>query len=150
MASLAMLGAALLQVYIYRQSPCGYHAATCGSDADGNPIVADINVWLQVPVYFFIALSEVLASITSLEYVPLGPIGSRDLVVEISECRYAYTKAPKSMRGTIQSIFLLTTAIANAITEAFVRPPSDRSTKPADAQATRAGSLDFGSSRDLE
>lgn len=66
-ASLAMLGAALLQVYIYRQSPCGYQAASCGSDADGNPIVADINVWLQVPVFFFIALSEILASITSLE-----------------------------------------------------------------------------------
>ncbi|KAK4699189.1 proton-dependent oligopeptide transporter, POT family, partial [Phenoliferia sp. Uapishka_3] len=98
-ASASMLGAALIQVYVYKNSPCGYAASTC-ADAAGNALVPDINVWIQTPVYFLIALSEVLASITSLEY--------------------AYTKAPKSMRGMIQAIFLLTTAIANAITEAFV------------------------------
>ncbi|KAL8286135.1 hypothetical protein RQP46_004623 [Phenoliferia psychrophenolica] len=97
-AAIAMMGAAIIQHYIYKNSPCRYSAATC----DG---VADINVWIQTPVYFFIALSEVLASITSLEY--------------------AYTKAPKSMRGMIQAVFLLTTAIANAITEAFVPLATD-------------------------
>lgn len=71
MASLAMVGAALLQAFIYKQSPCGNQASTC-YDADDNPLVANINVWLQTPVYFLIALSEVLASITSLECVSLG------------------------------------------------------------------------------
>ncbi|KAL8290629.1 hypothetical protein RQP46_002887 [Phenoliferia psychrophenolica] len=105
MASTAMIGAALIQHYAYQESPCGNRAATC-EDADGNNLIAEgINVWIQVPVYFFIGLSEVLASITSLEY--------------------AYTKAPKSMRGMVQSLFLLTTAIASAITSAFVPLAAD-------------------------
>jgi dipeptide/tripeptide permease len=50
--------------------------------------------------YILIAISEVFASITGLEY--------------------AFTKAPKNMRSLVMSIFLFTTALSSAIGEAFV------------------------------
>ena len=48
-----------------------------------------------MPAYFFIAVSEVLASITGLEY--------------------AYTKAPPSMKSFVMSIFLLQSAFGSAL-----------------------------------
>ena len=50
--------------------------------------------------YVLIALSEIFASITGLEY--------------------AFTKAPKNMRSLVMSMFLFTSAVASAIGEAFV------------------------------
>ncbi|KZP15915.1 hypothetical protein FIBSPDRAFT_1047851 [Athelia psychrophila] len=49
--------------------------------------------------YVLIALSEILASITGLEY--------------------AFTKAPKNMRSLVMSAFLFMSAIAAALGEAF-------------------------------
>jgi POT family proton-dependent oligopeptide transporter len=40
---LAMVWATVLQLYIYRMSPCGYDANTCADD-EGNPIVSPINI----------------------------------------------------------------------------------------------------------
>ncbi len=56
----AMIWAAVIQAYIYRQSACGDQASSC------DPV--DINVWAQTGAYVLIALSEIFASITSLEY----------------------------------------------------------------------------------
>lgn len=50
--------------------------------------------------YVLIALSEIFASITGLEY--------------------AFTKAPKNMRSLVMSVFLFMSAVAAAIGEAFV------------------------------
>lgn len=50
--------------------------------------------------YILIAISEVFASITGLEY--------------------AFTKAPKNMRSLVMSIFLFMTALSAALGEAFV------------------------------
>lgn len=50
--------------------------------------------------YVLIALSEIFASITGLEY--------------------AFTKAPRNMRSLVMSMFLFTSAVAAAIGEAFV------------------------------
>jgi POT family proton-dependent oligopeptide transporter len=50
--------------------------------------------------YILIAISEILASITGLEY--------------------AFTKAPKNMRSLVMAVFLFMTAISSAIGEAFV------------------------------
>lgn len=94
----AMIWAAVVQDYIYKTSPCGYDANSC-TDADGNVLASPLNVWIQTGSYVLIALSEIFASITSLEY--------------------AYSKAPKSMRSIIQAIALFTTAIAAAIGEAL-------------------------------
>ncbi|SCZ92709.1 BZ3500_MvSof-1268-A1-R1_Chr5-2g08127 [Microbotryum saponariae] len=119
--ALAMLCAAIVQWQIYKQSPCGYQAATCEE-------FAPINVWAQVstsraymiksysrvlirpsshqtPSYVFIALSEIFASITGLEI--------------------AYTKAPKSMRSLVTAVFLFTSAISSALGEAFLALSSD-------------------------
>ena len=50
--------------------------------------------------YILIAISEILASITGLEY--------------------AFTKAPKNMRSLVVSIFLFMSAVSSAVGEGFV------------------------------
>lgn len=75
-SSVAMAYTAIVQQVIY--------------NTDGN-----INVGFQTPAYFFIAISEIFASITGLEY--------------------AYTKAPASMKSFIMSMYLFTTALGSAL-----------------------------------
>lgn len=98
LAALAMVWAAVLQHYIYQTSPCGKHANDCYV-ADGSPNPSPLNVWIQAGSYILIAMSEIFASITSLEY--------------------AYSKAPRNMRSLIQAIALFTNAISAAIAEAL-------------------------------
>lgn len=97
--SISMIWATVVQVYIYRTSPCGDKASLC-ADANRNPIVSPINLWVQTGAYVLIAFSEIFASITGLEY--------------------AFTKAPKNMRSLVMSVFLFTSAVASALGEAFV------------------------------
>lgn len=97
--ALAMLYSAIVQMYIYRKSPCGYQANRCEDD-DGNFLPAPINVWAQSGSYILIGLSEIFASITSLEY--------------------AFSKAPRNMRSLVQAIALFTTAISSAIQQALI------------------------------
>jgi len=94
----AMVWAAVLQHYIYITNPCGYYAGTCGE-------ISNLNVWIQTGSYVLIALSEIFASITGLEY--------------------AFTKAPKNMRSLVMAVFLFTNAISAAIGEAFVTLSTD-------------------------
>lgn len=100
----AMVWAAVVQHNIYKTNPCGNRAATC-QDADGNPLVSPLNVWIQTGSYVLIAFSEIFASITGLEY--------------------AFTKAPKNMRSLVMGVFLFMSALASAIGEAFVSLSSD-------------------------
>ncbi|KAJ7772205.1 peptide transporter PTR2A [Mycena metata] len=118
--SAAMVWAAVLQYNIYQVSmpnyfyikllhaiksvqtnPCHYAAATC-ADADNGqqPRVSPINVWIQAPAYFLIAISEIFASITGFEY--------------------AFTKAPANMRSLVMSIFMGTTAFSAVLGEGFL------------------------------
>lgn len=103
-AAIAMIWSAVVQYYIYKTSPCGYDANSCYTD-NGTVIAAPLNVWIQTGAYVFIALSEIFASITSLEY--------------------AYSKAPRNMRSLIQAISLFTNAISAAIAEALNPLSSD-------------------------
>ncbi len=117
--ALAMVWSAVVQHYIYKTSQCGKNAATCydingdgiadlGADGseDGAVLVpAPLNVWIQSGAYILIAISEILASITGLEY--------------------AFSKAPKSMRSLVMSMFLFTSAIAAALQQAFIALSSD-------------------------
>ncbi|EJD43873.1 proton-dependent oligopeptide transport family protein [Auricularia subglabra TFB-10046 SS5] len=105
--SAAMVWAAVVQHYIYKTNPCGYHAATCraGPEPDAPPLVSPLNVWIQSGSYILIAISEIGASITALEY--------------------AFTKAPKNMRSLVMSVNLFTSAIASALGEAFVSLSTD-------------------------
>jgi len=107
----AMIWACVIQYYIYKQSECGKYAS--GSipgqfDAKGDPVpcpTVGINVWAQTGAYVLIAISEILASITGLEY--------------------AFTKAPKNMRSLVMSAFLFMNAFSAALGEAFVSLSAD-------------------------
>jgi POT family proton-dependent oligopeptide transporter len=94
------VGVCLISVAILQTNPCGEFASTC-QDADGNPITSSLNVWVQSGSYILIALSEIFASITGLEY--------------------AFTKAPRNMKSLVMAMFLFTSAISSAIGEAFNR-----------------------------
>ena len=100
----SMVWAAVVQHYIYKRNPCGYEVATC-TDADGNPVTSDLNVWIQTGAYVLIAFSEIFASITGLEY--------------------AFTKAPKNMRSLVMSVFFFASAVSAALGEAFVSLSED-------------------------
>jgi len=91
--SMAMVWACVIQVYIYRKSPCGNMPS--GETCDPAPI----NVWAQTGSYILIAISEIFASITGLEY--------------------AFSKAPKNMRSLVMSFFLFMSALAAALGQAF-------------------------------
>lgn len=96
--SMAMIWAAVIQSYLYKHSDCGNEAASCET-------VVNINVWAQTGSYVLIAISEILASITGLEY--------------------AFTKAPKNMRSLVMSCFLFMSALSSALGEAFVTLSED-------------------------
>lgn len=104
LASLAMVSACVTQHYIYKMSPCGdnINALAKSGRTDCN---APFTVWIQVFPYALIGLSEVMASITKLEY--------------------AYTKAPKNMRSTIQAFALFTNAVSSALGQALTALSED-------------------------
>lgn len=93
-ASISMAYAAIVQHLIYQTGPCYDSPLSCPASEDGS-IPNNIHVAVQTPAYFFIALSEIFASITGLEY--------------------AYTKAPTNMKSFIMSMFLVTNAFGAAL-----------------------------------
>ncbi|KAI9742138.1 MAG: hypothetical protein M1834_000528 [Cirrosporium novae-zelandiae] len=97
-AACGMVSAAVIQYYIYHTGACGHYMNSCDT-------VAPINVWVQTVPYVLVAMSEILASVTSLEY--------------------AFTKAPKNMRSTVQAVALFMNAISSAIAQAFVSLSDD-------------------------
>lgn len=97
LGALSMVVAALIQHYIYVNSPCGNHATDAECIAERGP--PDMTVWIQTPAYVLIAFAEIFTSITGLEY--------------------AFTKAPKNMRSFVTGIFFFTNAFASAIGQAF-------------------------------
>ncbi|KAK1983042.1 POT family protein [Colletotrichum cereale] len=102
-ATLSMMVAAVIQHFIYRRAPCGYSAGDTDCIRDNGP--PEMTVWIQTPCYILIALSEIFASITGLEY--------------------AFTKAPKNMRGLVTGVFLFVHAFSSAIGQAFVGLAAD-------------------------
>ncbi|MGG9970534.1 POT family MFS transporter [Ferruginibacter sp. SUN002] len=63
-------------------------------DAGGHP-----SIWWQILAYFVLSVGEILVSITGLEY--------------------AYTQAPKSMKSTMNAIWLLTVSVGNLFVAAM-------------------------------
>lgn len=108
--SLAMVWAAVVQAYIYKKSICGKNAAgllppSLGGDGKKLCPPVAINVWVQSGAYILIAISEILTSITTLEY--------------------AFSKAPTNMRSLVMAFSLFMSAISSALGEAFVSLSSD-------------------------
>lgn len=98
-AASAMISAAVTQHYIYQMSPCGTSANGC-KDAEGRTLYADISVWVQILPYGLIGFSEIMASVTSLEY--------------------AFTKAPANMKSTVTAVSLFMNAFSSALAQALV------------------------------
>ena len=89
--ALAMAYAAIVQHLIYSSPPCYSAPLAC----DTSHLPNQVHVAMQTPAYLFIAVSEVFASITGLEY--------------------AFTKAPASLKSFVMSIFLLQSAFGSAL-----------------------------------
>ena len=105
-AASAMIWACVIQYYIYQKSECGRYAN--GVMADGSErdcARVEISMWAQSGSYILIAFSEIMASITSLEY--------------------AHSKAPANMRSMVQSVALFMNAISSAIGFALVSLADD-------------------------
>ncbi|KZL67796.1 peptide transporter ptr2 [Colletotrichum incanum] len=92
-AAAAMVGATVMQHYIYQMSPCGDHATIC----EEGP--AQINVWAQCLPYIFIGLAEIFTNVTSYEY--------------------AFSKAPENMKSLVMSVNLAMSAVSAAIGQAW-------------------------------
>lgn len=101
-AGCSMIAAAVTQYYIYKMGPCGNQANYC-LEVKGKH--TDISVWVQALIYVLGGISEIFASITSLEY--------------------AFTKAPRNMRSLVQAVALFTNAISSAIGQALVGLAAD-------------------------
>ncbi|KAF3386357.1 putative peptide transporter ptr2 [Penicillium rolfsii] len=101
-AGSGMIVATVTQHYIYKRGPCGKDANRCLEEFG---LHSPISVWIQVLTYVLGGISEILASVTSLEY--------------------AYTKAPRNMRSLVQAVALFTNAISAAIGQAFVGLSAD-------------------------
>ncbi|KAJ1725034.1 peptide transporter ptr2 [Coemansia erecta] len=92
-AALSMAYAAIIQHVIYTKGP---YYKNAGDEGYG---FNDISAGIQVPAYILMAISEIFASVTGLEY--------------------AYKRAPESMKSIIMSIFLLTNAGGSILAFAF-------------------------------
>lgn len=90
----AMAYAAGVQQLIYRSGPCYQYPLSCESSQDGT-IPNDISVWVQLPIYFILAVAEIFGFVTASEY--------------------AYSKAPKDMKAVVQAIMQLTACVASAL-----------------------------------
>ncbi|KAH8730964.1 peptide transporter PTR2-A [Phaeosphaeriaceae sp. PMI808] len=97
LGAFAMVWAAVLQHYIYKTS--GFYKT------GDKEYMSGISVWAVTGVYVLIAISEIFASVTTLEY--------------------AFTKAPKNMRSLVQSVQLFTTAFSAALAQAFTPLTND-------------------------
>ncbi|KAJ2972831.1 hypothetical protein NQ176_g6935 [Zarea fungicola] len=104
LSSAAMVSACVTQSYIYKLSKCGDHI-NASIKSGRKDCTAPISVWVQVFPYGLIGMSEVLASITKLEY--------------------AYTKAPQNMKSTVQALALFTSAVSSALGQALVALSED-------------------------
>ncbi|KAJ1853360.1 peptide transporter ptr2 [Coemansia sp. RSA 2703] len=92
-AALSMAYAAIIQHVIYTKGP---YYKNAGDEGYG---FNDISAGIQIPAYILMAISEIFASVTGLEY--------------------AYKRAPESMKSIIMSIFLLTNAGGSILAFAF-------------------------------
>ncbi|KAF8921380.1 POT family-domain-containing protein [Mucidula mucida] len=94
-AGLAMLYAAILQKFVYEQSPCHDNLPSECVDENGDPNPAPINVWIVAGPYILVGMAEIFTSLVANEY--------------------AFTKSPKRMKSTVMAFSLFMQAISAAL-----------------------------------
>ncbi|KAI5816460.1 MFS peptide transporter [Pyronema omphalodes] len=99
LATLALIWCAVVQKKIYDLSPCGNHPNECSSDQ-----YAPISAFWQSGPLALIAFAEILSVTTGMEY--------------------CFNNAPQNMRSIAYSLFLMMTAFASLLAQAFI-PLSD-------------------------
>ncbi|KAJ2008530.1 peptide transporter ptr2 [Coemansia thaxteri] len=92
-AALSMAYSAIIQHLVYTTGPYFEHPG------EGDNGFNNISAGLQVPAYILVALSEIFASVTGLEY--------------------AYKQAPESMKSIVMSLFLFTNAGGSVLAFCF-------------------------------
>lgn len=91
---LSMAYAAIVQHLIYTAPPCYSHPFKCPASIYGkDPNI--ISIWVQVPVYFLLAIGEIFGFVTAFEY--------------------AYNKAPKEMKAVVMAFSQLTAGLASVL-----------------------------------
>ncbi|KAF1942845.1 hypothetical protein EJ02DRAFT_465470 [Clathrospora elynae] len=101
---LSMLYATGVQHMIYTSPPCYDHPTNCG-DGQLGPENARPNVWIQTPLYFFIATGEVFAMTAAMEY--------------------AEEHAPKDMKVLVQAVSMLLTGVGSVLALAIAEVAHD-------------------------
>jgi POT family proton-dependent oligopeptide transporter len=96
LAALAAACGAIIQWRVYSTSPCGYFATDCEVGTGVSPI----SVWVETVLYVLEASSECFANTAAYEI--------------------AYTRAPEHMKGLVMALFLFTSSISAAISQACV------------------------------
>ncbi|KAK6204532.1 POT family-domain-containing protein [Scheffersomyces amazonensis] len=94
LAGASQIAGAVIQWRVYKTSPCGYYATVC----DVGTGVSPISAWVEVSTYILSAAGECFANTTAYEL--------------------AYTRAPPHMKGLVMALFLFTTALSSALSEA--------------------------------
>ncbi|KAK6458867.1 proton-dependent oligopeptide transporter, POT family [Scheffersomyces xylosifermentans] len=94
----SQVAGAVIQYKIYTTSDCGYHATTCET-------VSPISAWQDVSVYILSAAGECFAMTTAYEL--------------------AYTRSPPHMKGLVMALFLFTSAISAALSQAITPALTD-------------------------
>ena len=94
----AMGFAAIVQKIIYTNGPCYSYPLTC-SASHGGRIPNSVNVFVQLPIYFLEAFSEIFATPAGYEL--------------------AFTMSPKSMKSILQAAFCLTNALGASLSIAI-------------------------------
>ena len=90
----SMAYAAGVQKLIYNSKPCYDRPRACSASKDER-LPNDISVWVQIPVYFILAVGEILGFVTASEY--------------------AYSKAPQAMKTIVQAFVQLTACVGSAL-----------------------------------
>jgi POT family proton-dependent oligopeptide transporter len=94
--SLAMAYASGNQHLVYSTGPCFDRPLACPDARDGTKILGNnISVWVQTPVWFILAVAEILGFAT---------------IAEI-----AYELAPKSMKSLVQAVTQVTAGLATIV-----------------------------------
>jgi POT family proton-dependent oligopeptide transporter len=103
--ALSMLYATVVQHAIYSSGPCCHAPMSCNPKPGeveqfySNGVPNHVSVWIQTPIYFLVAIGEILAYVTSLEY--------------------AQDHSPKDMKAIIQAVNLLVAGLGSAIAMAL-------------------------------